>query len=239
MIGTILNGAAILAGGVIGLWVAKDLSPANQQRLKVGLGVFVTYAGLSATWGAINGSFGQIMKQIAVLLLALVLGNLIGKSLRLQKAFNSFGQYAKEGIAKARPADPKRFSEGFITCSLLFCAAPLAILGALQDGFAGDFKPLAIKSVMDGMATMAFARMFGWGVLLSLIPVVSYQGTITLAAQTLQPFLRDQALLDSVSATSGLLICCLAMIILDLKKVRVADYLPSLLFAPLLTWIWR
>jgi uncharacterized membrane protein YqgA involved in biofilm formation len=239
VIGTILNGGAILAGGVTGLVVARDLAPAHQHRLKLGLGVFVVYAGLSTVWSATNGSLGQIVKQIGVVLLALVLGNLAGKALRLQKSFNFLGQYAKERIAKARPADPNRTSEGFITCSLLFCAAPLAILGALQDGFTGDFKPLAIKSVMDGLATMAFARTFGWGVLLSFIPVVSYQGTISLAAQTLQPFLRDHALLDSVSATSGLLICCLAMIVLDLKKVRVADYLPSLIFAPLLTWMWR
>lgn len=239
MIGTILNGAAILAGGVVGLVVAKDLSPSNQNRLKVALGVLVVYAGLSTTWSAVHGTFGQVVKQIGIVMLALVLGNLAGRLLRFQKSLNSLGQYAKERFSKARPTDPNRTSEGFITCSLLFCVGPMAILGALQDGLTEDFKTLAIKSVMDGLATMAFARTFGWGVLLSFVPVVSYQGTITLAAKASQPFLRDQVLLDSVSATSGLLICCLAMIILDLKKVRVADYLPSLLFAPLLTWMWR
>ena len=167
--------------------------PRPVLTIEIGLGVFVTYAGLNTAWSAFNGSFGQIMKQIGIVLLALVLGNLAGKSLRLQKAFNSLGQYAKERIAKARPTDPSRLSEGFVTCSLLFCAAPLAILGALQDGFTGDFKPLAIKSVMDGLATMAFARTFGWGVL-SRASSSLHQGTISLAAQT-SSRLRDQALL--------------------------------------------
>jgi uncharacterized membrane protein YqgA involved in biofilm formation len=239
MIGTILNGAAILLGGVAGLTVAKEISPANQSRLKVALGVFVVYAGLSATWVGLNGSFGQIVKQVGIVLLSLILGNLVGKLLRIQKSLNSLGQYARDRFAKARPTDPNRLSDGFVTCSLLFCVGPMAILGSMQDGLTGDFKTLAIKSVMDGLATMAFAKTFGWGVLLSLIPVVSYQGTLTLAARALQPMLRDQALLDSISATAGLLICCLALIVLDLKKVRVADYLPSLAFAPLLTWFWR
>ncbi|MBM3838074.1 MAG: DUF554 domain-containing protein [Verrucomicrobia bacterium] len=239
MIGTILNGAAILVGGVAGLAVAREISAANQSRLKVALGVFVVYAGLSATWSGLNGTFGQIAKQIGIALLSLILGNLLGKLLRIQKSLNSLGQYARERFTKARPTDPNRLSEGFVTCSLLFCVGPMAILGAVQDGLTGDFKTLAIKSVMDGLATMAFSKTFGWGVILSLIPVVSYQGTLTLAAKAVQPVLRDQALLDSINATGGLLVCCLALIVLDLKKVRVADYLPSLAFAPLLTWFWR
>ena len=239
MIGTILNGAAILAGGAAGLTLTKDISPANQSRLKVALGVFVVYSGLSAAWGGFNGTFGQVMKQIAITMLALILGNLAGKGMRLQKTLNGLGQYARERFSKARPNDPNRTSEGFITCTLLFCVGPMAILGALQDGLTGDFKTLAVKSVMDGLATLAFAKTFGWGVILSLIPVVAYQGTITLAARAAEPFLRDQALLNSVNATGGLLICCLALIVLDLKKVRIADYLPSLAFAPLLTWCWR
>ncbi|MBI4657236.1 MAG: DUF554 domain-containing protein [Verrucomicrobia bacterium] len=239
MIGTILNGTAILVGGIAGLTVSKDLSLANQSRLKIALGVFVVYAGLSSVWSGLNGTFSQVMKQIGIITLAFILGNLTGKLLRLQKSFNKLGQDARERFSRARPADPNRVSEGFITCSLVFCVAPMAILGALQDGLADDFKTLAIKSVMDGLATMAFARTFGWGVILSVIPVVSYQGTITLAAKAIHPLLRDHAIVDSVTTTGGLLVCCLALIVLDLKKVRVADYLPTLVFAPLLTWIWR
>ena len=239
MIGTLLNAGAILAGGVAGLIVAKDLSPATQSRIKIGLGVFCVYIGLSTTWSGLNGSFSQITQQIGVALLALVLGNLTGKLLGLQRRSNRFGQYAKDRFSKTKPGDQHRASDGFVTCSLLFCVGPMSVLGALQDGLTGSFRTLAVKSLMDGLATMAFAKSFGWGALLSAVPVLAYQGTLTLGAKALEPFLRDRALLDSVNATGGLLICCIALIILEVKKVRLADYLPSLVFAPMLTWWWR
>ena len=240
MVGTILNTAAILAGGVIGLTVAKNLSLKTQQRLKFLLGAFIVYAGWSATWNALNGSLGQVAKQITIILLSLLLGNVAGKLLRLQKGLNRLGQYAKERLSQASVAAAgSRVSEGFITCTLLFCVGPMAILGAMEDGLTGTFRTLAIKSVLDGLATVAFAKTFGWGVLLSAIPVFAYQGTITLAAQSLQSILQDQALFDSINATGGLLVSFIALTVLEVKKVPLADYLPSLVFAPLLTAWWR
>lgn len=239
MIGTMLNGAAILAGGLAGLTVAKEISPANQSFLKIGLGVFTVYVGLSTTWTSLNGSFGHVIQQLGIVCVALVAGNLVGKFFHIQKSLNRVGQYAKDQFSRSAANDQNRLGEGFVTCTLLFCVGPMAVLGALQDGLTGDFKTLAIKSLMDGLATMAFTKTFGWGVTLSAIPVVAYEGTITLGARALEPLLRDQALLDSINATGGLLICCLALIILDLKKAPVADYLPSLAFAPLLAWMWR
>jgi uncharacterized membrane protein YqgA involved in biofilm formation len=91
---------------------------------------------------------------------------------------------------------------------------------------------------MDGLATMAFVSTFGWGVMLSVIPVVAYQGTLTLGAKFAAPLLENHALLDSINGTGGMLLFCVALIILDLKKIELGDYLPSLLFAPLLTWLW-
>jgi len=109
----------------------------------------------------------------------------------------------------------------------------------IVTGLLGNYRTLALKSVMDGLATVAFAKVFGWGVLLSVIPVVAYQGTITLLAKLLEPYLRNPALLDSINATGGMLVFCIALIILELKKIELADYLPSLAFAPLITWLWR
>jgi uncharacterized membrane protein YqgA involved in biofilm formation len=237
--GTLINAAAIVIGGTVGLTVAKDLSAANQARLKIGMGVFTVWVGLSTVWASFNGSFGQVLRQFVIVMLALVLGNLTGKVLRLQNALNHLGRYAKERFARASTNDRNRVGEGFVTCTLLFCVGPMALLGALQDGLTGNFKTLAIKALMDGLATLAFAKTFGWGVMLSAIPVLAYQGTITLGAKALGPYLRDQALLDSINATGGLLICSIALIILEMKKVRLADYLPSLAFAPLLTWFWH
>ena len=239
MTGTIVNAAAILLGGIVGLTASKQPSLAHQAALKILLGAFTVYAGLSATWQAIHGSFPQVLKQLTIVLLALMLGNLTGKLLRLQKSLNHLGQYAKQNIAGARPASRRRSSEGLITCSILFCVTPIAVLGALQDGLSSNFKTLAVKSVMDGLATMAFVTTFGWGAIVSVIPVIACQGTVSLLARLLQPYLAQHALLDSVNATAGLLVFCIALIILELKKVELADYLPSLAFAPLLTWLWR
>jgi uncharacterized membrane protein YqgA involved in biofilm formation len=239
MTGTIVNAAAILLGGIVGLTASKPPSLAHQAALKILLGAFTVYAGLSATWQALNGSFPQVLKQLTIVLLALMLGNLTGKLLRLQKSLNHLGQYAKQNISRAHPASPRRSSEGFITCSILFCVTPIAVLGSLQDGLTGNFKTLVVKSVMDGLATMAFVTTFGWGAILSVIPVIACQGTLSLLARLLQPYLAQHALLDSVNATAGLLVFCIALIILELKKVELADYLPSLAFAPLLTWLWR
>ncbi|MBI2926646.1 MAG: DUF554 domain-containing protein [Pedosphaera parvula] len=239
MLGTLINGAAILVGGAIGLATSSQIPVAIQGKLKVVLGALVVYVGLSTTWKAVNGSFGQIVKQIVVILLALVLGNLAGKLLRLQRGLNRLGEYARNRFAQAGAGDARRWSEGLVTCTLLFCVGPMAILGSMQDGLTGDFKTLAIKGAMDGLATMAFVTTFGWGVILAVVPVVAYQGTLTLLAQSLAPYLQDQALLDSVNATGGLLVLCISLIIFEAKKVALADYLPSLLFAPVLTWLWR
>jgi len=96
-----------------------------------------------------------------------------------------------------------------------------------------------LKALMDGLATMAFVGTFGWGAMLAVVPVVAYQGTITLAAKLVAPWVADPALLNSINATGGLLVFCIALVILELKKIELADYLPSLAFAPLLTWLWR
>jgi len=239
MVGTILNATAILMGGVAGLTVKKEISPARQSALRILLGAFTVYTGLSATWQSLNGGLAQIFKQLGVVLLALILGNLTGKLLRLQKSLNHLGQYAKQKVTGARPDSPRRFNDGFMTCSILFCVAPLAILGAVQEGLTDNFKPLAVKAVMDGLAAMAFVSMFGWSVLVSVIPLVAWQGTLALSAKMAQPWLAKYALVDPINATAGMLVFCVALIILELKKVELADYLPSLLIAPLLTWLWR
>jgi uncharacterized membrane protein YqgA involved in biofilm formation len=239
MIGTLLNGVAIVAGGIAGLTVTKQLSPLTQRRLKVFLGAFTVYVGLRMTWGGLNGTFGQVLKQFAIVLVALILGRLTGRLLRIQHGLNRLGRYARESFSAAQSATDHRFSDGFVTCTVLFCVGPLAILGSLEDGLHGDFKTLAIKAVMDGLATVAFAQTFGWGVILAAVPVVAYQGTLTLAARALAPRLETLALLDPVCATGGIMLFSVALVILELKKVELADYLPSLVCAPLLTWLLR
>jgi uncharacterized protein len=237
VIGTILNAAAILLGGLVGLSTRAQPSPASQAVWKVLLGLFAIYVGLSATWQALHGPFLNLLKELGVVLVAMILGNLTGKLLRLQKAFNRLGRHARELMSARAPGDPPDFNCAFVACVILYCVSPIAILGALQDGLAGNWKTLAVKAVMDGLASLAFVRMMGWGVLVVVIPLVAWLGTITLVAQRIAPWLAQHALLDPMLATSGMLVFSIALVILDLKKIELADYLPSLIYAPLLAWL--
>jgi uncharacterized membrane protein YqgA involved in biofilm formation len=238
MLGTILNAGTIVLGGVLGLALDKRLPSRIEFKIKMVLGVLTIWIGLKTTWQSINGSFGAIGKQILIVMAALVVGNALGKLLRLQKQLNKLGDYASRMFHKDEDAGRRRFGEGFVTCAILFCVGPMAIVGSLEDGLTGKFPTLAIKSAMDGLATMAFVKPFGIGPIFAAIPVLAYQGTITLGAKSMQPFLQKSELLESVNATGGLLILCISLVLLDIQKVPLADYLPALLVAPALTWFF-
>lgn len=240
MIGTALNVAGILFGGIAGLARRKPLSPAKESFLKVALGAFAVFYGLRLTWQSLGGPWLHILKQLLIAVLALMLGKLTGQLCRLQAGSNRLGQYARARILAAKPGNPGRLDEGFKACAALFCAAPLGVLGAVQDGFSRYFYPLAVKGVMDGFATLGLVPLFGWGVMLAALPVLAVQGSLTLVAERIVgPWLAARGLVDPVNAVGGLLVFSVALVILGLKKVKLADYLPSLLFAPLLTWVWR
>jgi hypothetical protein len=242
MIGTILNVAGILIGGLLGLARRKPLSAASEAYFKVVLGAFTVFYGLRLSWISISGSAYEILKQLLVVIVSMMVGKLLGRALHLQKISNRIGRKARDEISSARPDDPDRLNRGFRTCAALFCAAPLGILGATQEGLTLSqyIYPLAIKGVMDGLASMGFVSLFGPGVLLSALPVLALQGTLSLViARVFEPILNLHNLLNSVNAVGGLLVFSVALVILGLKRIELADYLPSLIIAPLLTLWWR
>jgi uncharacterized protein len=242
MIGTILNVGGILVGGAVGLARRKPLSRANESFFRVALAAFTVYYGLRLTWLSLSGSFAQILKQLLVVVLALMMGKIMGRLLRLQKLSNRVGQRARERMEAAATTGRHDPGEGFKVCAALLCFAPLGILGAIQDGLTRSeyFYPLAVKAVFDGLAIMGFIFVFGWGVILSALPVLALQGTITLVCvHVLQPFLAAHGLIDPVNAVGGLLVFCVALVMLGLKRIELADYLPSLVFAALIAWLWR
>ena len=239
MIGATLNAAGILIGGIVGLKWPRPLSAAQEAFFKVALGVFAVFYGLQLTWRSLNGSFLQILRQLLVAVVALMIGKLVGKLMQLQQLSNRVGQAARARISEAARNNPNRVEAGFKTCAGLFCAAPLGIVGAIQDGLSGYFYPLGVKAVMDGLATMGFVRMFGWGALLSVLPVFALLGTITLVCERFLKPLLEPGLVDPLNATGGLIVFSAGLVILELKKVELAGYLPSLIFAPLLAWILR
>jgi len=240
VIGTILNAGGIIIGGIAGVWRRRPLTPAQESFFKVLLGAFTVFYGLRLTWMSITGPGTHATKQLFIAILALTLGKLTGRLLKLQNLSNRVGQYASSVIASASiPGSRPPRGTGFKVCAGLFCAAPLAFAGAIQDGLSGYYEPLAVKAVMDGLATMGLSLVFGLEVLLAALPVFVMQGSLTLLCSHLvRPWLEQHGLLQSLGITNGLLIFSVALVLLQLKRIALAEYLPSLLFAPLLTWVW-
>jgi len=158
----------------------------------------------------------------------------------LQKLSNSIGQYASSILAFGRLAT-NGLAMVLSWRRALFCAGPLAILASAQEGLTGFSPVFLVKAATDGLATYAFCATVGWGAIVSAIPVLAFEAALIRATQMLEPILRQRPspLIDAVNAVDGLLIFCVAMIILELKKIHVADYYPSLVIVPLLTWwLW-
>ena len=239
MIGTALNVAGIVAGGVVGLTVARGLSPRVQFRIRGGLAALVVYAGAGMVWEGLRSPFPHTLKQLAIALVALSLGSFTGWLLGLQKSMNRSGEWIRNRLKSAETAEgdtaSRKASEGFITCTLLFCVGPMAILGSVQDGVDGQWKTLAIKGVLDGLATMGFVTTFGWSPILAAIPVLLYQGALTLAAGTIAPWIQAQDLKDRLNVVGGIIVCTIALVVLGIRKVPLANYLPALIYGPLLT----
>jgi uncharacterized membrane protein YqgA involved in biofilm formation len=239
LLGTLLNVAGILLGGIVTLARRRQLQPKTQVALKGLLGVATVFVGLSTTWQSLGGGVGGVVKGMTIIVLALILGRLTGRLLHIQAALNKLGQHASEKFTKAVPGQSQPWSEGFTICALLFCITPLALIGPLLDGLGGHWQTLAIKAVMDGLATMAFVQVFGWSTLASIVPVIAFQGTVTMAAKLLAPHLVNPAVVQAIQGTAGMIVFCVSLIILELKKVELGDYLPALAWAPLLAWVWK
>jgi len=244
--GAILNAAGILLGSLIGLSRRQGLSPATEAFFKLCIGLFTAFHGLRLAWMGLSGTFGQVAKQISIALLAVLLGRVLGRLLHLQKLSNTAGQYARKLIEATKPDSPDRFSNGLTVCAILFCASPLGILGAIQSvlpagpGGGGYFYPLGIKAVMDGLAMLGFVRMFGLGAVLSALPVFLFLSLISLGCTVyLETPLRTHGLTDSVTTTGGLLLTVMSLVMFEVKRVELADYLPAVAVAPLLTWILK
>jgi uncharacterized membrane protein YqgA involved in biofilm formation len=237
--GALLNAIGIVAGGMLGAVRQKPLSPVQENLLQKLLGAFTTIYGLRLAWMSFSGPYAHVLKQFCILLVSLILGRLLGKLLRIQEFSNRLGQGAKKTMEEVA-AGRRSPGDGFKVCTALFCAAPLGIVGAVQDGLSQYYAPLAVKSVMDGLAVMGFIGMFGSGVTLSALPVLALQGSIALlCALELKPFLEGHGLIEAVSGVSGVIIFSVALVLLKLKRVALADYLPALVVAPALAAVWR
>ena len=235
VIGAFLNALGILLGALLGLAGCGQLSARLQNQIKSALGAFTAFCGLQLVWLNVSGSFSAVLKQLCLAVLAVVFGNLLGKILGLQKISNRLGRHAARLLATGQPA-PGRPADGFLAVTILFCAAPLGMLGAVTDGLSGYFFPFALKAVMDGLATMSFVKMFRWPAALAALPVLLFFNGLTLVVHTFAlPWLAAHGSVPAVSAAAGLVICATALVVLEVRRVELANYLPALVVAPVLT----
>ena len=235
MIGTLINTGAIVLGALLGLTTKLDVAVGRQQQIKVLLGVATAFFGLKLLWtGLATGTAKHFFHQFGIVLLAMILGSLLGRLCRIQALMNRIGQSAKLKLGRVAGGGAKVPGDGFMTASLLFCAAPLGIVGALEDGLSRNVAPLAIKAVMDGLAALSFTRMFGWPVLLSAVPLGTLLCALTILGAVLEPWLGRQELIGVVHASAGLLLTYVSLVIFEVKRVEIGNYLPALIVAPAL-----
>lgn len=229
MTGTLLNTGAILLGGGLGLLLGSRLSIKLKQTLITALGLFTLVYGVSMFLKTQNS---------LIVLGALVVGTLLGEWMHLEEGLAHLGARLEKKFNKANGSDQQeRFIKGFLTASLIFCVGPMAILGSIENGLTGSINTLAVKSILDGLTSMAFASSLGVGVLFSAPLVLIYQGAISLLAAQMQSF-TTTAMMNELSTVGGVILIGIAISgLLEIKKIRTASFLPALILAPLIVYV--
>ena len=234
-LGTIINTFAIIFGGLVGHFFGRFLSDRHQSSLKNTCGISVLFIGIAgAMQGMLTISDGVITSNQAMLItICLVLGTFVGEIADIEGLFERFGEWLKKKTGNARDKD---FVNAFVTASLTVCIGAMAIVGAIQDGILGDWSILATKSVLDFIVIMVMTCSLGKGCGFSAIPVLLFEGLITIFASFIKPVMTDLAM-DYLSMIGSILIFCVGLNLVWGKKVRVANMLPSVLFAVIAAFI--
>jgi len=229
--GTWINVATVLMGTALGLLLRGRLPLSMQQVMTQGLGLITVFIGFTMT-GSLNKVQAGAIAGVILGLLAIVAGGLLGEWWQLEAKLQWLGDQLKQRVRGGG-----RFTEGFVAASLLFCVGPMALIGSMNNGLAGDSALLTIKATMDGLAAIALTSSLGIGVGFSTLPILLYQGGISLAAAALAQRLPDPATTPPVlllSGVGGLMVIGIGFNLLEMAKIRVASFLPALLLAPLL-----
>ena len=225
MTGTILNVITVVIGGTLGALLGARLPEKMRETVMHGLGLMTMVIGVQMAIGTRN---------ILIVLASILVGGIVGEMLGIQARLDAIGKRLEERFARGQKAGT--FTRGFVTASLVFCVGPMTILGSIQDGLLGDYSLLAIKSMLDGFAGLAFASTLGIGVAFSALTVFVVQGAISVAAMwfgsALGSVARDTPWVIEMTATGGVLIMGISLILLELKQVRVGNLLPAIFIAP-------
>lgn len=225
MTGTILNVLTVLIGGMLGLLFGSRLPERLKRTVVAGLGLFTLAYGLSM--------FLEVDNPLVVLG-SLLIGALLGEWWKIEDGLQSLGGWLERRFN--RGGDSNKFIRGFLTASLVFCVGPMTILGSIQDGLIGDYSTLAIKAVLDGFGALAFASTLGVGVLFSALVILVYQGGVSLLAAQLSAVVTP-AMMGEMTAVGGVILLGISISsLLEIKPIRVGNFLPALAIAPLIVW---
>jgi uncharacterized protein len=228
MTGTLINVTAIVVGGLLGIFLGRRLSDNLKNTVIAGMGLFTTAIG-----------FQMFLKteNPLIVLGAIILGALLGEWWKIEEKIQSLGIWLEKRVAGESVGASSYFGRGFLSASILFCTGPMAVLGSISDGLRGDFLTLSIKSVLDGVISIAFASTLGIGVAFSALPVLAYQGGISLFAANLNSIITNP-MMNELTATGGILLMGVGISsILEIKKIRVGNFLPAIVIAPLLVYL--
>ncbi len=233
-IGTIVNAGAIVAGGLVGILLKKGLPERYKSTVMQALSLSVLFIGIS---GVLQGIFtvidnGRLSSQyIMTMIFSLVIGGIIGELINIEGKLQHLGDWFQNRLFR----NGGNFAEGFVTASLVYCVGAMAIVGSLEDGLAGNPKTLFAKAILDGVSAVVFAATMGYGVPFSALPVVLYQGAITLAAGLIKPWLT-YAVISQMSLVGSVLIFAIGLSMLDIKKIKVGNLLPAI-FLPVVYYL--
>lgn len=229
MFGTLVNTAAIVAGGTVGIFVKKGIPAHLEEALHRAMGLAVIVIGMN---GVITnmvqvGENGQLSSSGELLLVfSLVLGVLAGESLRIEERLNGLSEKVENKLHLTG------FAASFVSETLIYCVGAMAIIGAINDGLSGDSSVLLVKSTLDGITSIVLGATMGPGVIFSAIPVLLYQGTISLLAGVLAPVLQGE-LLRQICAVGYVLVACIGINFMGGYHIKTANFLPALLVPPL------
>lgn len=224
MTGTIINAVAILVGSIIGIVLNTKLPKRFIQIVFQGIGLFTLSIGMFMALKTNN---------FLLMVISIVLGGVIGEWINIEKYINLFGIKIKTKLK----SNNAKFSEGLVTSFLLFCMGSVTILGAIEEGLGNDPNLLLAKSVMDGVSSIALAAALGFGVAFSIIPLLIYQGGLTLLAAKFGDYFSD-AIINELTAVGGLMLIGLGISILEIKQIKVLNMIPSLVIIIILVYFF-
>jgi uncharacterized protein len=229
LFGTLLNTATVVLGSILGSLLGNRLPEKMRQTVVGGLGLVTAVIGAQMALGT---------SSVLLVMGSVLVGGILGEWWHLEDGLEAVGRWLEAKVGRSTKQTGERsITRAFVTASLVFCVGPMTILGSIQDGLTGDYKLLAIKSMLDGFAALAFSASMGPGVIFSAVTILIMQGGISLAAMAAGGVLgqvsAETPWVVEMTATGGVLILGIALMLLDLRRIRVANLLPAILIAPI------